>query len=46
MMFELKAMVERGEVSLRSAAYRLMRMGKCTFLPSDREVIRILHIII
>lgn len=45
-MYELKSRVERGEVSLRSAAYSLMRMGKYTFLPSDREVIRMLHIII
>ena len=43
---DLKRQVERGEVSLRSAAYRLMRMGKCTFLPNDREVIRLLHIVI
>ena len=45
-MGELRRMVERGEVSLRSAAYRLMRMGRVSFLPSDREVIRILHIYI
>ena len=43
-MNELKTKVERGEVSLRSAAYRLMRAGKCTFLPNDREVIKLLHI--
>ena len=43
---DLKRQVERGEVSLRSAAYRLMRAGKCTFLPNDREVIRLLHIVI
>ena len=29
MMHDLKVKVERGEVSLRSAAYRLMKMGKC-----------------
>lgn len=45
-MNELKTQVERGEISLRSAAYRLMKMGKCTFLLSDREVIKKLHIII
>ncbi len=46
MMYDLKTMVERGEISLRSAAYRLMRMGKCPSLPSDREVIKLLHIVI
>lgn len=46
MMSNLKTMVERGEISLRSAAYRLMKMGKCTFLPNDREVIKLLHIYI
>ena len=45
-MHDLKVKVERGQISLRSAAYRLMRAGKCTFLPSDREVIRLLHIVI
>lgn len=45
-MTELKRMVERGEISLRSAAYKLLRMGRVKFLPNDREVIRILHIII
>lgn len=45
-MGDLKNKVERGEVSLRSAAYKLYRMGKCTFIPSDREVIRLLHIYI
>ena len=45
-MNELKTMVERGEISLRSAAYKLYRMGKCTFIPSDREVIKRLHIYI
>ena len=45
-MHDLKVKVERGQISLRSAAYRLMRVGKCTFLPNDREVIRLLHIII
>jgi len=43
-MSDLKTKVERGEISLRSAAYRLMRAGKCTFLPNDREVIKLLHI--
>lgn len=46
MNYELKTKVEQGEVSLRSAAYMLHRMGKCTFIPCDREVIRLLHIII
>ena len=46
MSYELKTKVERGEISLRSAAYRLMKAGKCTWLPSDREVIKMLHIII
>ena len=45
-MHDLKVKVERGQISLRSAAYRLMRAGKCTFLPSDREVLRLLHIVI
>lgn len=45
-MNDLKAQVERGEISLRSAAYRLLRAGVCKFLPSDREVIKLLHIII
>ena len=45
-MNELRQQVERGEISLRSAAYRLMRAGKCTFLPNDREVIKLLHIVI
>ena len=44
MLNELRRKVERGDISLRSAAYRLMRAGKCTFLPSDREVIKMLHI--
>lgn len=43
---DLRTKVERGDISLRSAAYRLMEAGRCTFLPSDREVIRILHIYI
>mgnify|MGYP006908797434 CR=1 FL=1 len=43
---ELKRMVERGDISLRSAAYKLMRMGRVKFIPSDREVIKLLHIII
>lgn len=46
MMNELKRKVERGDISLRSAAYRLMKAGKCTFLPNDREVIKMLHIYI
>lgn len=46
MMYDLKRKVERGDISLRSAAYRLMRMGKCNWLPNDREVIKMLHIYI
>jgi hypothetical protein len=45
-MADLKTKVERGEVSLRSAAWKLYRWGKVSFVPSDREVIRILHVII
>lgn len=45
-MGDLRTMVERGEVSLRSAAYRLYRTGRCTFVPSDREVLRVLHIVV
>ncbi len=45
-MNELKLMVERGQISLRSAAYRLLMAGKCKYLPSDREVIKMLHIFI
>ena len=46
MMYELKRQVERGEVSLRSAAYKLYYWGKCKFIPNDREVLKLLHIII
>lgn len=46
MSSDLKRKVERGEVSLRSAAYKLLRMGRVKFLPSDREVIKLLHIYI
>ena len=46
MVHDLKRMVERGDISLRSAAYKLYRMGRVKFLPSDREVIKLLHIII
>ena len=45
-IYDLKQMVERGDISLRSAAYRLYRAGRSKFVPSDREVIRMLHIII
>ena len=37
-------MVERGEISLRSAAYRLYKAGRSKFVPSDKEVIKMLHI--
>ena len=46
MIYDLKMQVERGEISLRSAAYKLYRLGRSKFVPSDREVIRMLHIII
>ena len=45
-MNELREKVERGEISLRSAAWKLYRWGKCKFVPNDREVIKLLHIII
>lgn len=45
-MNELRRKVERGEISLRSAAYRLMRMGMVNYLPSDRGVLELLHIYI
>lgn len=41
---ELRRKVERGEISLRSAAYKLYYMGKCTFIPCDREVLKQLNI--
>lgn len=45
-MNDLRAKVERGEISLRSAAYTLYRWGRVNFVPNDREVIKLLHIII
>ena len=45
-MNELRRMVERGDISLRSAAWKLYRWGKCKFVPNDREVLRLLHIYI
>lgn len=45
-IYDLKQMVERGDISLRSAAYRLYNSGRSDFVPSDREVLRLLHIII
>ena len=45
-IYDLKQMVERGDISLRSAAYRLYRAGRSKFVPSDREVIKMLHIIV
>ena len=42
----LKSKVERGEISIRSAAISLYNAGKFTFVPNDREVIKYLHIII
>lgn len=43
---ELKQMVERGFISLRSAAFELKRMGNTDYVPNDREVIHLLHIVI
>lgn len=45
-MNDLKRRVERGQISLRSAAYTLYRWGKVSFIPNDREVIKLLHIYI
>ena len=45
-MNELRRMVERGDISLRSAAWKLYRWGKCKFVPCDREVLRLLNIYI
>ena len=45
-VYDLKTQVERGDISLRSAAFKLFRAGRSKFLPSDREVLRILHIIV
>lgn len=43
---DLKTMVERGILSLRSAAFELKRMGRVNYIPNDREVIQLLHIVI
>ena len=45
-MTDLRTKVERGEISLRSAAYTLYRWGRVNFVPNDREVIRLLNIIV
>ena len=45
-MNELRRMVERGDISLRSAAWKLYRWGKCKFIPNDREVLRLLNIMV
>ena len=45
-VYDLKTQVERGDISLRSAAFRLYYSGRSKFVPSDREVLRLLHIII
>lgn len=42
----LKRSVERGETSLRSAAIQLYNSGWFNYIPSDREVIKHLHIVI
>lgn len=44
-MNELKRMVERGEITLRSAAFKLYRMGRVDYLPTDRQVLKVLHIL-
>ena len=46
MMYDLKRMVERGDISLRSAAYKLYDAGWFNFVPSDREVLNKLHIVV
>ena len=42
----LRNKVERGDISLRSAAFTLKRWGRVKFLPNDSEVLRILNITI
>ena len=42
----LKERVEKGELSIRSAAYKLYDAGWFSFVPSDREVLNKLHIYI
>jgi hypothetical protein len=42
----LKVKVERGEISIRSAAYKLYDAGWFNFVPSDREVLNRLHIVV
>lgn len=46
MITDLRHKVERGEISLRSAAYRLFYDGLFSYIPNDREVINKLHIFI
>ncbi len=45
-LVSLKEKVEKGEISIRSAAYRLYNAGWFNYLPNDRQVIDRLHIII
>lgn len=45
-MKDLRTKVERGDISLRSAAWKLYRWGKCKFIPNDREVLRLLNIMV
>ena len=42
----LRRKVERGDISIRSAAYRLFDAGWFNYVPSDSEVINKLHIFI
>lgn len=42
----LKQKVERGEISLRSAAFSLYKAGWYNYVPSDSQVIKMLHIYI
>lgn len=43
-MNELKRQVERGEITIRYAAYKLFRWGKVNFIPNDTLTLKILHI--
>lgn len=42
----LRNKVERGDISLRSAAYTLYKWGRVRFIPTDSEVLRLLNITI
>jgi hypothetical protein len=45
-MSDLKTMAERRDIIPRSTAFELKRMGRVNYIPNDREVIKLLHIII